>query len=322
MAALQTNTTGSNNTAIGAFADVSGPGLTNATAIGANATVSQSNSLILGNNANVGIGTTAPSASLQVENSAVSGSTAIFYTNSASNPGPTVSINNNGSGLAADFRSYTSSGGVLNTQITSASNPANVISALTSGTGYAGYFQINNANNTLNALFATTNGPGAAINATNTYNGASALRDGIRVSVTGAGGSTNTAGYFSASGSTINNALHLDYGHLKATGPAPIITGGTLSGTSLAGGSTDIKGTINSTGAVPNNSSATVIIDFNRPYASVPVVVASPAGNGANVYRLTCAVTAVSTTSFTITLYNNNTGGGIPSPSINYIVIE
>jgi hypothetical protein len=42
------------------------PGISNATAIGTNATVSQSNSLVLGNNANVGIGTTAPEQTLHV----------------------------------------------------------------------------------------------------------------------------------------------------------------------------------------------------------------------------------------------------------------
>ncbi len=40
--------------------------LTNAAAIGANAVVSQSNSLILGNNANVGIGTSTPNSKLTV----------------------------------------------------------------------------------------------------------------------------------------------------------------------------------------------------------------------------------------------------------------
>lgn len=59
------NTTGSFNTAIGNSASVGG-NLTNATAIGANAIVSQSNSLVLGNNANVGIGTTLPSEKLHV----------------------------------------------------------------------------------------------------------------------------------------------------------------------------------------------------------------------------------------------------------------
>ncbi|MBI1288057.1 MAG: hypothetical protein GC178_10835 [Flavobacteriales bacterium] len=60
------NTTGSSNTYIGANADGS-PTLSNATAIGAGATVTQSNSLVLGSSANVGIGTSAPSAKLHVE---------------------------------------------------------------------------------------------------------------------------------------------------------------------------------------------------------------------------------------------------------------
>ena len=60
------NWTGTGNTIIGANANVGANNLTNATAIGANTTVSQSNSLILGNNANVGIGTSAPTAKLHV----------------------------------------------------------------------------------------------------------------------------------------------------------------------------------------------------------------------------------------------------------------
>src|SRR5260370_2254079 len=57
------NTTGSSNTLIGNGANVSAGNLTNATAIGANASVTQSNSLVLGNNANVGIGTSTALAS-------------------------------------------------------------------------------------------------------------------------------------------------------------------------------------------------------------------------------------------------------------------
>jgi hypothetical protein len=59
------NTTGSLNTYIGSNADGS-PSLTNATAIGAGAQVAQSNSVVLGNNANVGIGTSAPTNTLHV----------------------------------------------------------------------------------------------------------------------------------------------------------------------------------------------------------------------------------------------------------------
>jgi hypothetical protein len=64
--ALLENTTGSGNTGLGYHATVSNGNLTNATAIGANALASQSNSVILGNNADVGIGTSMPSAKLDV----------------------------------------------------------------------------------------------------------------------------------------------------------------------------------------------------------------------------------------------------------------
>ena len=61
------NTTGSNNTFVGNSAGAgSTTQLTNATAIGYNATVSQSNSLVLGNGVNVGIGTSTPGQALSV----------------------------------------------------------------------------------------------------------------------------------------------------------------------------------------------------------------------------------------------------------------
>jgi hypothetical protein len=60
------NSIGSNNTMIGNTANPTANNLTNATAIGANASVSQSNSVVLGSNANVGIGTSAPEQKLHV----------------------------------------------------------------------------------------------------------------------------------------------------------------------------------------------------------------------------------------------------------------
>ncbi len=68
--ALDGDTTGNNNTALGYNADVTMDGLSYATAIGSNAKVSQSNSLILGGTGaayvNVGIGTTSPGVKLEV----------------------------------------------------------------------------------------------------------------------------------------------------------------------------------------------------------------------------------------------------------------
>jgi hypothetical protein len=61
----QTNNGGSSNTYLGSGADGSAA-LTNASAIGANAIVTSSNSLVLGNGANVGIGNSAPAYNLDV----------------------------------------------------------------------------------------------------------------------------------------------------------------------------------------------------------------------------------------------------------------
>jgi hypothetical protein len=90
--ALFSNTTGSNNTAVGFGANVSLPGnLTNATAIGANALVSASNAMALGNQVSVGIGISAPAfklhvidsanTALRVETNALGGTVASFGAN-------------------------------------------------------------------------------------------------------------------------------------------------------------------------------------------------------------------------------------------------
>ena len=63
---LFSNDSGSYNIAIGCNANVTSPALTNAVAIGSNALVSSSNSIVLGDNANVGIGTSSPTEKLEV----------------------------------------------------------------------------------------------------------------------------------------------------------------------------------------------------------------------------------------------------------------
>jgi hypothetical protein len=63
----QSNTTENNNTFIGANSN-GFEGITNATAIGANASVTQSDSLVLGNGVKVGAGTSAPKEKLHVLN--------------------------------------------------------------------------------------------------------------------------------------------------------------------------------------------------------------------------------------------------------------
>ncbi len=107
--ALVYNTTGLGNTALGYLAgpDSGSPALTNSTALGANATVSQSNSLVLGetapgnpgvNHVNVGIGTATPRSILEAS---VSASGAL---------GPALTLTNTAGGLNAsasiDFNTY------------------------------------------------------------------------------------------------------------------------------------------------------------------------------------------------------------------------
>jgi hypothetical protein len=78
------NPTGDNNTLLGVFARVNS-GVSNSTAIGYQAQVTQSNSIVLGNvnTANVGIGTTIPAARLHIKD----GGGNILFTNAGCTPG-------------------------------------------------------------------------------------------------------------------------------------------------------------------------------------------------------------------------------------------
>ncbi len=74
------NTTGDDNTALGSRSGpANGSGnLTNATAIGANVSLTQSNTLVLGNGANVGIGTSAPLTKLSITPTALEPKITLF----------------------------------------------------------------------------------------------------------------------------------------------------------------------------------------------------------------------------------------------------
>ncbi|MCB9166233.1 MAG: hypothetical protein H6595_02015 [Flavobacteriales bacterium] len=77
--ALDQNTTGTNNTAVGHGADVALAALSNATALGANAVVNNSDRMVLGNNVSVGIGISDPApnsdlGSLHVQRNLILGS--------------------------------------------------------------------------------------------------------------------------------------------------------------------------------------------------------------------------------------------------------
>lgn len=95
------------NTLIGYKADVNSGSLTNATAIGANATVSTSNSLVLGSDANVGIGTSSPSVKLHVKTTSLS-SSATITTESDSTSAYNNLVSPSGSEAAITFNTYKS----------------------------------------------------------------------------------------------------------------------------------------------------------------------------------------------------------------------
>jgi hypothetical protein len=136
---LSTNTTGGNNTAIGydaggtydesamtassntfvgANAGASTGTLTNATAIGANSEVSESNAMVLGSidgvfgataSTNVGIGTTAPASTLDVEGTLAAGSAPIvWFRNDAA-------LQSGATGNAVDIRFTPDGGGAVGT---------------------------------------------------------------------------------------------------------------------------------------------------------------------------------------------------------------
>ena len=156
--ALFYNTTGTLNTALGAVAgpDVASTNLSDSTAIGANATVSESNALVLGQTTagspgarwvNVGIGTAVPRSVLEA-NVGVAGGL-----------GPTVTLTNSAGGTGSsdsfDFNTYSPF-------TTGTYNPAARITAVDAGNYSDGiYFQSNipgAANNGLQTNMAITSG--------------------------------------------------------------------------------------------------------------------------------------------------------------------
>lgn len=216
-------------------------------------------------------------------------------------------------------RNYGTGHGVYGLTNSSATNAAGVFGE-NGGPGYSVYglkqgtangnvarFDNTNSSNSADALFATTNGVGAAVHAAAGSLGSSAL------------------------------ALLIENGHIKVIGPTIGVASTTVSnGFSAVTGATcvscnDVRGvvsfTTSATGfATPNF--ADVVINFSKSYSVIPVVNLTPMSDMQNISYM---VTNVSTTGFTIRVYrtSNTAGGsvstqvpGSPAFKFSYIVIE
>lgn len=135
----QSISSGTFNTAIGYNADVSTGTLTNATAIGANSRVNVSNAVILGNGANVGLGTSSPSftagGGMHIFNSSV----AALKLASSGSSFEMFSINNGNFGLydtmGAAYRLYITPSGNVGIGTTTPTNKLEVAGTVKSTTG-------------------------------------------------------------------------------------------------------------------------------------------------------------------------------------------
>jgi hypothetical protein len=202
--ALAAETSGSGNTAIGANAgeynktgasstylglnagpDSASTGLTNATAIGANATVSESNALVLGgtgsNAVSVGIGTATPAYTLDVHGTGNFTGAVTFAGNETFTGNETITGTETVTGSAPS--------GVLEGVNTSSGSGSGV-----EGSGSSGVFGNGTGTNAVGVLASALGSGGVGVQATgNSANGAGVTGTGY-VGVSGTGASTGPAG--------------------------------------------------------------------------------------------------------------------------------
>lgn len=212
--ALLNNTTGFNNTAVGynAGPDAGHPGLSNSTAIGENAVVSESNALVLGGTGSdavsVGIGTATPGATLDVHGTGNFTGPITFAAGQVFPGTGTVTSVGSGAGLTGGPITGTGSlsiatGGVSNAML------ANSSLTVAAGTDLTGGGPVSLGGTTTLAL-DTTKVP--QLNASNTFNGNQSINgsvvltggidSGTNIS---AGGNISSSGNITSSGNIIAN---------------------------------------------------------------------------------------------------------------------
>jgi hypothetical protein len=220
---LYDNTTGIINSAFGYLANVSTGNLTNATAIGANAMVGASNSMVLGSingvngattDVNVGIGTTTPSTKLHIS-STTSPALRLVDGTQASNKVLTSDANGNASwqALPAGVSSFSAgtTGFTPNVATTGAVTLAGTLNVANGGTGQTSYTdgQLLIGNSAGNTLTKST------------------LTAGSGISITNAGGSITIANSSPSSGGTVTSVAALTLGTTGTDLSSTVATGTT-----------------------------------------------------------------------------------------------
>jgi hypothetical protein len=145
------NTTENNNTFIGSFTNGT-VGITNATAIGAGAIVTQSNSIVLGNGANVGIGTTHPNAPLSFGGFCCSGPTILYFDNGV--PSTAFGVGITASSGLESFIQPVGYGSYFSWNTGGALQPLGTNELMT--LSEQGYLSVSNVVNLVNATIPTT----------------------------------------------------------------------------------------------------------------------------------------------------------------------
>lgn len=187
----------SNNTFIGYLANTTLATLTNSTAIGSNAQVTTSNSMVLGSingvngavaSTNVGIGTTAPSHVLHILETGNDGAVSGLYVNE-SNAGQAVTIEEAGGGQALYIIESNGGNGILIT----ANDAGGAINSTAQGAVTAavvGHDFSDIRTSSTNAIAKI----GARISSTGTWSGTGSTNTGLDVTVSG--GTTNYSALF------------------------------------------------------------------------------------------------------------------------------
>jgi hypothetical protein len=342
------NTTGSRNTFLGY---ASGPGtttqLTNATAIGANAVVNQSNSLVLGSisglngagaNTNVGIGTATPNAPLQFANTTVNRKVVLYDVNN--NDHQYYGLGVNGGALryqtdatAADHIFYAAASATASNELMRIRGNGQVLiprsdwngsgltlqSLATSAGSSIRFTNPATGNRTYDIIGSTGTGASIGVGAFGIYdNTGGAYRFVIN--------SAGNIGIGNLSTLYANSKLTIADGHIhssQTTTPTIALNTASYGGTaSINTRSTDTAGQFTFSVTTSGCAGCVIVtINFNRVYQNPPIVTLTPASLWASIRQNDFQFWVESTTTG-FSIRSNVSPANSNSMTFNYMIIE